>query len=108
MSKSAFWSSFCPRITGDSRDVLAGQDSLGEFVRVCLVREEGWRTPGREVFARWYAWEFGDEQEVHEARGGKDLRRNASATELYAGLRMRVGRKLETNVLMDWRLEEDS
>ncbi|MDE2524755.1 MAG: hypothetical protein O0X96_06475, partial [Methanocorpusculum sp.] len=68
-------------------------------------------------FARWYAWEFGDEQEVHEARGGKGLRRNVSAAELYAGLRMRgvevrkrmrVGRKLETNVLMDWRLGEDS
>ncbi|MDE2534127.1 DUF5906 domain-containing protein [Methanocorpusculum vombati] len=116
-NKSAFWSAFCPRITGDSRDVLAGQDSLGEFVRVCLVQEEGARTPGREVFARWYAWEFGDEQEVHEARGGKGLRRNVSATELYAGLRMRgidvrkrmrVGRKLETNVLMDWRLGEDA
>ncbi len=97
--------------------MLAGQDSLGEFVRVCLVQEEGARTPGREVFARWYAWEFGDEQEVHEARGGKGLRRNVSATELYAGLRMRgidvrkrmrVGRKLETNVLMDWRLGEDA
>ncbi|MCZ0861251.1 hypothetical protein O0S10_08470 [Methanocorpusculum sp. MG] len=116
-SKSAFWGSLCARIRGDSREVLAGQDSLGEFVRVCLVREEGARTPGREVFARWYAWEFGDEQEVHEARGGRGLRRNVSAAELYAGLRMRgvevrkrmrVGRKLETNVLMDWRLGEDS
>ncbi|MDR0981147.1 MAG: hypothetical protein LBL85_05175, partial [Methanocalculaceae archaeon] len=87
-----------------------------EFVRTCLVQEKGVRTPGREVFARWYEWEFGDEQEMHESRGGKGLRRNASAAELYAGLRMRgietrkrmrVGGKMETNVLMDWRLGDE-
>ena len=114
--KPQFWRSFCPRITGDSRKVLAGQDSLGEFVRTCLVPEKGARTPGREVVARWYAWEFGDEQEMHESRGGRGLRRNVNAAELYAGLRMRgidvrkrmrVDGKPETNVLMDWRLADE-
>lgn len=110
--KPGFWRSFCPRILRDSQTVLGQQDSLGEFVRVCLVREEGARTPGQAVFAHWYAWEFGDEQAVHEERGGRGLRRNVRAADLYAGLRvrgidvrrrMRVCGKMESNVVMDWR-----
>ncbi|MDU9376185.1 hypothetical protein McpSp1_07780 [Methanocorpusculaceae archaeon Sp1] len=115
-SKAGFWASLCSRITGDSRTVIAGQDSLGEFVRVCLVPEEGARTPGRVVFERWYSWEFGDEQGMHESRGGRGLRRNVSASELYSGLRlrgvevqrrMRVSGRLESNVLVGWRLRDE-
>ena len=116
VQKPGFWRSFCSRILRDSQTVLGQQDSLGEFVRVCLVPEEGARIPGREVFARWYAWEFGDEQVVHEERGGQGLRRNVRAADLYAGLRvrgidvrrrMRVCGKMESNVVMDRRFVDE-
>ena len=112
----AFWDGFCARIRDDSRSVFAMQDSVSAFVENALVRDGTARTPGSEVFSRWYSWEYGDDQHLFEEKGGRGLHSRVPSKKFYAELRsagvlmarrMRVNGRVMSNVLMGWRLRTD-
>lgn len=109
----------CPRMEQFTDEAIFEQDDIARFIRENLVRDPEVKTPGADVFERYYREKYGDELELAERlniRGLSTLRGN-EAGEFYAGLkahgiqmspRCRRGKAdgggYARNVVIGWRL----
>lgn len=113
--------SLCPRMLEFSHGAVLEQDETQRFILENLTHEAGAKTPGREVYACWYEWKYGEVQEFADLRSkdgfaGLVSKNPIEANTLYTALKAhgipitpkgRYGTGTARNMLIGWRLRTD-